>query len=138
MMELVPAPVTCAYGASVLLQHIAAMRCEFDGVRRCDADVEYIHRLRVATRRLRSTMALFCECYPARDVSAWQRRIRALTRSLGEARDLDVQLQFLGTFLEGLPERRYRPGLHRIILRKSQRRRRLQARLVRALRPGSG
>src|SRR5512136_1233420 len=82
------------YGAGVLLGQLAALVQEIDGVRRA-RDIEYIHRMRVATRRLRSALPLFGEQITEKRSIFWFKRIRKLTRALGEARDTDVQIQHL-------------------------------------------
>jgi CHAD domain-containing protein len=53
-------------------------------------DVEYVHRLRVATRRASAALKLYRNCIcdkPARWMKKWLRKIR---RAAGDARDLDV------------------------------------------------
>jgi CHAD domain-containing protein len=53
-------------------------------------DVEYVHRLRVATRRASAALQLYRDCIgdkPARWMKKWLRKIR---RAAGDARDLDV------------------------------------------------
>lgn len=132
-MDFVPAPVACAYGASVLKKHVEAMRQEFDGVRSGELDIEYIHRLRVASRRFRSALALFEGCFEPKRAARWQKEIRRLTRSLGAARDTDVQLDVLNSVLTRVPERRYRMGIRRIMLRLNQNRKRLNNNLRQVL-----
>jgi CHAD domain-containing protein len=58
-------------------------------------DIEYIHRMRVASRRLRAALPLFAPCFPAKEYGAWMRELTRITRALGEARDTDVQIAFL-------------------------------------------
>lgn len=75
----------------------AALRDDTNEIRRREPgtrlgdDPEELHKMRVATRRLRAAMALFEEALPVRalhleDEVAW------LARELGVVRDLDVQL----------------------------------------------
>ena len=40
---------------------------QFDGVRAAE-DIEYVHRARVATRRLRAALRMFGDCFPRRRV----------------------------------------------------------------------
>lgn len=73
---------------------LAAFEKEIAGVR--DAkDREYIHRMRVASRRLRAALPLFGTCFSKRPYARWIREITGITRALGEARDIDVQIAFL-------------------------------------------
>ncbi len=129
MKKTSPHPAICAYGAGVLLTHLQAARDEVDGVRQA-RDIENIHRMRVASRRLRAALPIFEGCLPAASRTEWQKELRALTRALGEARDLDVQLDWLGGFQRELPQVNLRAGVRRLALRLSQRRARVQLRVV--------
>lgn len=55
-------------------------------------DVEYIHQMRVATRRLRAALRLFGPALPPELNDTLRQPMAGLTRQLGEARDLDVLL----------------------------------------------
>ena len=57
-------------------------------------DVEAIHDLRVASRRLRAGLQLFAPCYPSADIRRLRKDVRRLTRELGELRNLDEALLF--------------------------------------------
>ena len=87
-----------AYGAERLLDSLDSLTSEIKGVKGED-DIEFVHRMRVASRRLRSALLLFGECFDEQDVKGWTRAVRNVTRDLGEARDLDVQLEFLREFI---------------------------------------
>ena len=89
----------CSYGAGYLLHQLAAMRNEMPGVR-SRSDIEYIHRMRVATRRFRSALPLFALCFPEKRMRRWRRRLRGVARALGEARDADVQIEYLAKYLD--------------------------------------
>lgn len=58
-------------------------------------DVEAVHDMRVASRRLRSVLEMFEPCFDAKAHRRALRNVRALTHALGPRRDLDVQLQIL-------------------------------------------
>jgi CHAD domain-containing protein len=73
---------------------LAAFSQEIDGVRIAE-DIEYIHRMRVASRRLRAALPLFRSCFPKKQYGRWMNEIAGITRALGEARDADVQIAFL-------------------------------------------
>lgn len=60
-------------------------------------DPEDIHDLRVSSRRLREGLALFAECYPAGSITRLGKRIRRVTRLLGEIRNRDEALLFFGS-----------------------------------------
>ncbi len=53
-------------------------------------DAEFVHQMRVATRRLRAAMRLFGPVLPSGFAEALIPPLRELMRSLGQARDLDV------------------------------------------------
>lgn len=67
---------------------------EAEGVRIAE-DIEYIHRMRVASRRLRAALPLFKPCFPSKQYGRWMAEIAGITRALGDARDADVQIAFL-------------------------------------------
>ncbi len=123
---------SCSFGANALLTRLAALTAEIDGVRAAK-DSEPIHRMRVASRRLRTALTLFADCLPAKRLTQWEKQTKRLTRALGAARDADVQIEFLQESLARVPERRFRPGVQRLLLRMKQRREKLQAKVRRAL-----
>ncbi|MBN1361122.1 MAG: CHAD domain-containing protein [Sedimentisphaerales bacterium] len=102
---------------------------------RANEYIEPVHQARVASRRIREGLRLFSDCFDGKRISAWRRRIRRLTRGLGAARDLDVHIDFVEKFLDGLDQSRAeaRPGIERLLLRLRQRRRVAQPDVVRAL-----
>jgi CHAD domain-containing protein len=122
----------CVFGGGVILRYVRAMQVEVAGTRQA-GDLEYIHRMRVASRRLRIALPLFRKCLPAKKLEGWQKEVRAITRALGAARDTDVQLDLLRKTYTAAPLPVYRPGLRRLALRLSQRRAKMQARVTTAL-----
>lgn len=65
-------------------------------MRQADADIEYVHQLRVATRRAGAALEIFACCLPEKDLRNAKKALRRVRRAAGEARDWDV-------FLESLP-----------------------------------
>lgn len=57
-------------------------------------DAEAIHDLRVSSRRMREGLALFAPCYPPGDIALLGKRIKKVTRLLGEIRNRDEALLF--------------------------------------------
>jgi CHAD domain-containing protein len=92
--ETAPVRAACYFGNQRLLPLLEAFAKEIDGVRAAE-DIEYIHRMRVASRRLRAALPLFCSCFPDKNYTRWSEEIREITRALGEARDMDVQIAYL-------------------------------------------
>lgn len=62
-------------------------------------DPENVHRLRVACRRMDAVLKLFDRATPKKGRGCTEKLLGKIRRKCGEARDLDVQLQFLGKLL---------------------------------------
>ena len=122
----------CSYGSDILSKHICALKREMPGAIEA-ADIEHIHQLRVSSRRIRSTLPLFSNCFSKKDATRWLKQIKKVTKSLGEARDSDVQIEKLLNFYETIENSQHRPGLKRLILRLQQRREGLQKNVVKSL-----
>jgi CHAD domain-containing protein len=131
-MKQKPDKNTCYFGASTLKKNLEAFNQEIDGVRQAQ-DIEYIHRMRVASRRLRSALPLFASCFPVRKVADWTKHIRQITLALGNARDTDVQLNLLNLFHNELTDEKFGPGIRRLILRLTQKRVKLQVKVNQSL-----
>jgi CHAD domain-containing protein len=91
----------CWYGIQKLPALLEAFTREIAGVKEAQ-DIEYIHRMRVASRRLRAALPLFQPCFPPKRYQKWMEEITKITRALGDARDLDVQISFLQKSLRKL------------------------------------
>jgi CHAD domain-containing protein len=122
--------LACRYLRSQLDALMDAIEC----VRR-GGDIECLHKSRVATRRIRAALGMFTDCFTARRVKLWRKHIRRVTRGLGSARDTDVQIEFVESFLSRLDgsHETCRPGIVRLALRLRQRRESVQPAVVRAL-----
>jgi CHAD domain-containing protein len=53
-------------------------------------DPEYVHQLRVGTRRAGAALRVFGECLPRKQLRALKRHLRAIRQAAGDARDWDV------------------------------------------------
>lgn len=84
----------CFFGAQQLLPLLEAFSKEIEGVKTA-RDIEHIHRMRVASRRLRAALPLFASCFPEKRYQRWMQEIQKITRALGDARDTDVQIAFI-------------------------------------------
>ena len=62
------------------------------------SDIERVHDMRVATRRLRAVLEIYEPCFPRKQLRAAIDDIKALADALGERRDPDVQLAQLDEF----------------------------------------
>jgi triphosphatase len=75
---------------AILRRDFAAMLEHEPGVR-LDEDPEDLHDMRVATRRLRSTLKLYADVLPKRS-PRFERDLHWIAGALGKVRDLDVHL----------------------------------------------
>lgn len=105
---------------------------QLEGVRTAE-NIEFVHRARVATRRLRAALRMFTPCFKARQVARWQKAIRRTTSKLGDARDRDVQIDFLCRTLSDLNAKECFPGISRILVQVERDRERLQRKVVKAV-----
>jgi CHAD domain-containing protein len=55
-------------------------------------DIERVHAMRVATRRLRAVMEIFAPAFPRKPHRAVLKEVKALADALGERRDRDVAI----------------------------------------------
>ena len=120
------------YGAKIISRHAAAMAAEMEGVRKAE-DIEYIHRMRVASRRMRSALTIFKGCFDKKKFNEIDRDVRKVVRALGEARDLDVQLEVVREAEAQFNTPRLLPGLKRLQLRLTQKRAQAQQHVVSAM-----
>jgi len=83
-------------------------------------DVERVHDMRVASRRLRAVLEVFAPCFPKKELRRTLREVKALADDLGERRDPDVAIAALERVGAGLaaPDR---PGLDGLIAELSER-----------------
>ncbi|HEY7428265.1 MAG TPA: CHAD domain-containing protein, partial [Gemmataceae bacterium] len=79
-----------------------------------DHDIEYVHQLRVGTRRADAALRIFKACLPTKVHGKARRRLRKLRRAAGAARDWDV---FLADLLvrEQKEDAKHRAGLDFLI-----------------------
>jgi CHAD domain-containing protein len=66
------------------------------------SDIERVHDMRVATRRLRAALEVFEPCFPAKRFRAALREVKELADALGERRDRDVTIAALDEFAEAM------------------------------------
>ena len=102
-------------------------------------DIERVHDMRVASRRLRAVLEIFAPCFPASEFKGVLRDVKRLADALGERRDPDVHIDALTTFSKALSAAN-KPGVERLIEDLEQRQARandvLAAELERAAQRG--
>lgn len=115
-------------GRKILLADFVTMLKKEAGSRTGE-DIEDVHQMRVATRRMRSAFRLLGEYYKVKPVRPYIRQIKKLARLLGRVRDLDVMIcdleQTCGTLdLEG------QAGFNSIIEKLNKKRAQAREKLV--------
>lgn len=87
--DIYPADTMALAGRKVLAYYYGRMLSEEARVRG-EGDVDAIHDMRVATRRLRSALRIFGPFYRRSEVKPLRRGLRRVAAALGAVRDLDV------------------------------------------------
>ena len=65
-------------------------------------DIERVHDMRVASRRLRAVLEIFAPCFPQSEFKSVLKDVKELADTLGERRDPDVHIDALTTFSRSL------------------------------------
>src|ERR687897_466905 len=65
-------------------------------------DIERVHDMRVASRRLRAVLEIFAPCFPKTEFKGVLRDVKQLADALGERRDPDVHIDALRGFAKSL------------------------------------
>ena len=84
------------------------------------SDIERVHDMRVASRRLRAVLEIFEPVFPTGDFKTVLRDVKALADALGERRDPDVHIEAMET-LEAAVLAANRPGIHALLERQRAR-----------------
>jgi CHAD domain-containing protein len=114
MAKAAPVPIGAEMEFAVAARRTVAVRARelwehSEGVLDTE-DIERVHAMRVATRRLRAVLEIFAPCFPPDEHRAVLREVKALADALGARRDPDVQLAAAAALEEAMgPEER--PGL---------------------------
>ena len=123
---------TYYFGADFIIEQVSQLESEINGTL-IGGDIEYVHRMRVASRRLRSALKLFNIYFPENCAEKWRKEMKGITRALGNARDLDIQIQLVREKRQNLIDESCRPGYERLLLRLSQQRTRAQQKIISAI-----
>ncbi|MCX8007148.1 MAG: CHAD domain-containing protein [Coriobacteriia bacterium] len=98
----VDASTPLAEAAGALLVSKAEPLFELEEAARGGADMDAVHDMRVASRRLREALRLVAPLYNEKPFRKWYRRIRDITRALGPVRDSDVFIDEFSRIASGL------------------------------------
>ncbi len=119
------------------LRHILNVRVQnllsHESGTRQDSDIEALHDMRVASRRLREAFEIFDFCFPAKVYDKLYQRVRQVTRALGEVRNADVAIAYLQDLSKANSDILIQVTLEDLLRRLSQSRRRARIRLLREL-----
>jgi CHAD domain-containing protein len=77
-------------------------------------DIERVHDMRVASRRLRAVLEIFAPCFPPSEFDGVLRDVKQLADALGERRDPDVHIAALQAFSRALVAAN-KPGVARLV-----------------------
>lgn len=116
-------------GRKIFWQQLRRMKGHETGSRTGE-DIESVHRMRVAVRRMRSLLRLVEDYYQGKTVATAEKRLRQIARSLGAIRDLDVLILDLQHFSATLSPEDQQPAkalISRLDRRRAKRRKRLNA-----------
>lgn len=114
-------------GRKLFAQQLRSMRRHEDGSRSGE-DIESVHQMRVAIRRMRTLFGLIGGHYRGKTVAKYGGGLRRIARALGRIRDLDVLILDLQDFQATQPEPT-RTALDEIISILDARRTRFRKRL---------
>jgi CHAD domain-containing protein len=102
-IQIEPSDSLAEAGREVMRYHFAQMlRNEADT--RLGEDIEALHDMRVATRRLRAAFEVFGDAFEPGALKSHLKGVRSTGRALGSVRDLDVFMEKAHHYLNSLPE----------------------------------
>jgi CHAD domain-containing protein len=82
--------------AALILETKAAKMFELEDAAASGTDMDAVHDMRVASRRLRASMQIFEPLYRRKSFRRWYDMGRGVTKSLGKVRDADVFIDAFG------------------------------------------
>ncbi len=100
---LKPTDTMAEAGRKVIGFHLARMLSHEEGTR-LGEDIEALHDMRVAVRRMRAALGIFQSAYTGKTVKALRKGLKSITKALGPARDMDVFIEKLQAYRATLPE----------------------------------
>ncbi len=123
----------CKFGAETLLKLLSPFEDQINGVMKND-DVEYVHKTRVSSRRLRAAIPLFRLCFPGKKFKDWSNEIKKVTSLLAKARDLDVQIAFIEQYIKKLNAEAENANMNVLLQSHKDQRESIQPLVVKGLR----
>jgi len=96
-------------------------------------DPDALHDMRVASRRLREALEIFGFCFPQKLFDRYYRRVRRVTRALGEVRNADVAMIFFQKLSASTDDILVQVALEDLLRRLARSRRSARGRLLTGL-----
>ncbi len=103
LAPLQPDDPMCEAGRKAIYAHYLKMLANEAGTR-LGEDIEALHDMRVATRRMRAAYRIFEDYFDPAAVAPFNRGLRRTGGALGQVRDLDVLLEKAAVWQAGLDE----------------------------------
>lgn len=122
----------CRFGSEAILKLLLVFEDQVSGVIAND-DIEFVHKTRVTSRRLRAAMPLFRVCFRRKEYKKWLEKIKNVTRLLGNARDMDVQIVFIQQYIKDLGSAAEEAGVDILLQAHKDNRKSLQPSVVKGL-----
>jgi len=123
-------PRLCA--RQLILERVVELAKHEAGTRSGD-DIEALHDMRVASRRLREALEIFQFCFPSKIYDRLYERVRRVTRALGRARDADVAVDYFAKLLADSQKLIEQVALQEILRRLARQQTRRRAEMRREL-----
>jgi CHAD domain-containing protein len=136
----IPADATLREAARIVLQGaLTKMMDNTEGTRAgleksdpTEEDIEFLHDMRVGSRRLRASLSVFGKVFSKEELRVLDKEAGRITDALGLVRDLDVQLDALRKLQASLPENEAY-GIGRLLLRQTKLRNKERKKLLKEL-----
>lgn len=100
---VLPTDLLSEAGRKVMRQQFLAMLSCEEGTRKGE-DIEALHDMRVATRRMRAAFEVFSDGFDPKALKNLLKGLRATGRALGRVRDLDVFMEKAQRYMDSQPE----------------------------------
>ena len=101
--QMAPDETLETWAREIIVDYFQQMMSYKDGAKD-GRDIKFVHDMRVTSRRLRAAMDNFADCFPQKSFRKHYKKVKAITRTMGAVRDLDVLIErfqkSLGTFSE--------------------------------------
>ena len=104
--EIYPVPPDAGYKEAAritLRSQFEALMTNLPGTLAGD-DIEALHDMRVASRRLRAALSVFADAFPPKHFREIEKQVADVTDDLGAVRDADVQIEFLQAKRDAAPD----------------------------------